>query len=76
MTDTVTPTQMSIETVITGLIGDLQALREGKMSTRQAEAHAMLAKQIFNGLRLAVIAQRTIESAARQIGNASPPPAA
>jgi hypothetical protein len=38
--------------VINGLVGDLESLRAGKISTNDAIARSMLAKQIFNGVRL------------------------
>ncbi len=38
--------------IINGLVGDLESLRAGKISTNDAIARSLLAKQIFNGVRL------------------------
>ncbi len=44
--------QLGLTEVISGLIGDLDALRGGKISVNDAIARSMLAKQIFNGVRI------------------------
>ena len=44
--------QLGLGTVITGLISDLDELRAGKISVNDAIARSMLAKQIFNGVRI------------------------
>lgn len=56
-----------IDAVICGLADDLDALRAGTISIADASARAALAKQIFNGARLAINARRTFEGAARSI---------
>lgn len=44
--------QLGLPNVIAGLIGDLDELRAGKISVNDAVARSMLAKQIFNGVRI------------------------
>lgn len=44
--------RLNIEEIINGLSGDLKELRAGKISIGDAQARAMLAKQIFNGVRI------------------------
>ncbi len=44
--------QLGLPGVIAGLIGDLDELRAGKISVNDAVARSMLAKQIFNGVRI------------------------
>ena len=43
---------LRLDQVINGLVSDLEALRAGKISTNDAIARSLLAKQIFNGVRL------------------------
>lgn len=50
--------------VVTGLAGDLKALREGAISPNDALARAAVAKQIFNGVRLYLAAGKFMASAA------------
>lgn len=44
--------RLGLGIVIEGLIGDLEELRAGKISVNDAIARSMLAKQIFNGVRI------------------------
>jgi hypothetical protein len=44
--------QLGIPQIINGLVADLDALRAGKISVNDAMARSMLAKQIFNGVRI------------------------
>ena len=44
--------QLGISAIISGLCGDLDQLRKGQISVNDAMARSMLAKQIFNGVRL------------------------
>lgn len=44
--------RLNLEDVINGLVGDLKSLRKGEISIGDAQARAMLAKQIFNGVRI------------------------
>lgn len=43
---------LGIAKVIEGLASDLEQLRAGKISVNDAMARSMLAKQIFNGMRI------------------------
>lgn len=56
--------------IIQGLAGDLVALREGKISVNDAIARSMLAKQIFNGVRIYLNGTKLLSEQARII----PPP--
>lgn len=56
--------RFSLDAVIHGLASDLEALRAGRMSVDAARASAELAKQLFNGVRLVVNAQRMLEQRA------------
>ena len=62
--------RFDLETVIRGLATDLERVRAGTMTVDAARANAELAKQLFNGVRLVVNVQRTLESTAKQIGAA------
>lgn len=44
--------QLGIPNIIAGLVNDLEELRAGKISVNDAMARSMLAKQVFNGVRL------------------------
>lgn len=44
--------RLGIDNIIEGLAQDLAQLRTGEISIADAQARAMLAKQIFNGFRL------------------------
>lgn len=44
--------QLGLGNVIAGLVSDLDELRAGKISVNDAVARSMLAKQIFNGVRI------------------------
>jgi hypothetical protein len=61
---------LGLRDVILGLSSDLQDLRDGKISPNDALARAALAKQMFNGVRLYLHAIRTLEGAARPVGDA------
>lgn len=43
---------LGLEKIIRDLAGDLESLREGKITVQDAIARSMLAKQIFNGVRI------------------------
>lgn len=60
--------RLGLSEVIVGLAGDLQALREGRISVNDAVARATLAKQIFNGVRLYLNGMKQLSSAAKCIG--------
>ena len=61
--------RFDLEAVIRGLASDLVAVRSGTMTVDAARTNAEIAKQLFNGVRLVVNVQRTLESSARQIGS-------
>ena len=44
--------QLGIPSIIYGLCADLDQLRKGEISVNDAMARSMLAKQIFNGVRI------------------------
>lgn len=56
-----------LEEVITGLASDLKERRAGKITVEDARARADLARQIFNGLRLYVTAQKYLEQNMKQV---------
>jgi hypothetical protein len=49
------------------LIADLQSLRAGKISTRDAAVRADLAKQVLRAVGLVVTAQKFLEGNAKQL---------
>ena len=59
--------QLGLENVITGLVGDLEALRAGKISVNDAIARSMLAKQIFNGVRIYLNGTKILSENAKAI---------
>lgn len=58
--------RLNLDDVIRGLCSDLEALREGKIGVNDAIARSLLAKQIFNGVRLYLNASKMLA------GNAEP----
>lgn len=60
--------RLNLSDLIAGLVGDLNALRAGKISVRDAHARAELARQILRGVHYVVQAQKFLE------GQALPPP--
>ena len=59
---------LGLREIILGLADDLKALRSSKISANDALARAALAKQIFNGVRLYLLASKFLE------GETSPTP--
>jgi hypothetical protein len=55
----------SLDAVVKGIAEDLVALREGKISIKDAQARALLVKQYMNGVRLVINARRSLENDAR-----------
>jgi len=53
--------RFSLDDIIAGLAQDLVAVRKGTMSVDAARAQAEVAKQLFNGIRLVVNAQKYLE---------------
>lgn len=62
---------LGLKSVIDGLAFDLQQLRDGKISPADGLARAALAKQIFNGVRLYLVA-RNLKAPMSQTPEASP----
>jgi len=62
--------RLDIDALILGVVKDLDDLRNGKISVREAMARAELAKQAMNGVRLVITAQKFLENSAISI---SPP---
>ena len=54
-----------------GLIEDLDALRSGKISVREAMARANLAKQVLRGVHYVVTAQKFLSDNARRLPQSS-----
>jgi hypothetical protein len=49
---------LGLRVVIDGLASDLQDMRAGRLSAPEALARAALAKQLFNGVRLFLVAHQ------------------
>lgn len=58
---------LGLQSVILGLVSDIEALRAGTISPQDALARAALAKQVFNGVRLHVAASQFIARTARDV---------
>lgn len=56
---------LGIPTIISGLCADLEQLRKGEISVNDAMARSMLAKQIFNGVRLYMNGTKILADSAR-----------
>lgn len=67
MPDTLTDTAdaYSLDAIVRGIADDLIALRSGRISIKDAQARALLAKQYMNGVRLVMNARNSLEQAAR-----------
>ena len=59
--------ELGLKNVISGLVNDLEELRAGKISVNDAMARSMLAKQIFNGVRIYLNGTKLLSESARQI---------
>lgn len=53
--------RFSLDAVVSGLATDLELLRAGRISVADARARAEMAKQIMNGVRLVINAQKFLE---------------
>jgi len=58
---------LQLDKIITGLAGDLEELRAGRISVNDAIARSMLAKQIFNGVRLYLNGTKMLADQAREV---------
>ena len=63
--------QLGLPDVIAGLVADLAELRAGKISVNDAIARSMLAKQIFNGVRIYLNGTKLLSDNARAIGHSA-----
>lgn len=57
----------SLSAIIDGIASDLDELRSGRISVKDAQVRALLAKQYMNGVRLALTARQHIEDKARPV---------
>jgi hypothetical protein len=57
--------QLGIPNIIAGLVSDLDELRNGKITVNDAMARSMLAKQIFNGVRIYLNGAKMLSDSAR-----------
>jgi hypothetical protein len=53
--------KLGLDDIIRGLARDLDDLRANKISNHDAIARALLAKQIFNGVRLYLVGSKFLE---------------
>jgi hypothetical protein len=56
---------LGLPDIIAGLASDLQELRAGEISVNDAHARAMIAKQIFNGVRLYLNGTKLLSDSAK-----------
>lgn len=59
--------RLGLTGIINGLVEDLDALRAGKISVNDAMARSMLAKQIFNGVRIYLNGTKLLSDHAKQV---------
>lgn len=64
MSDAPLSESLNLQGLISGLLGDLRDLREGKISNRDAHARAELARQILRGVHYVVQAQKFLSGQA------------
>lgn len=58
---------LGLTDIIRGLAGDLDALRAGKITVQDAVARSMLAKQIFNGVRIYLNGSKLLSEQAKPV---------
>lgn len=59
--------QLGLPNIISGLVSDLEQLRAGQISVNDAMARSMLAKQIFNGVRIYLNGTKLLSEAAKPV---------
>lgn len=59
--------RLDLDNVIRGLCEDLTLLRAGKIAVNDAIARSLLAKQIFNGVRIYLSASKLLTGKATQV---------
>lgn len=57
--------RLDLDNVIKGLCSDLELLRAGKIGVSDAIARSLLAKQIFNGVRIYLSASKLLAAGAK-----------
>ena len=65
--------QLGLASVISGLVNDLDQLRAGKIGVNDAIARSMLAKQIFNGVRIYMNGTKLLSDAAQLVSHEETP---
>jgi hypothetical protein len=63
--------RFNLDAVVLGLASDLTQLRAGEISIEDARVRAELAKQIMNGIRLVVNAQKYLEQTMKPLAFAA-----
>lgn len=63
---------LGLDKIISGLASDLKQLRAGEISVQDAIARSMLAKQIFNGVRLYLNGAKLLSDNARKVAALEP----
>lgn len=58
---------LGLDSVINGLVSDLEQLRAGKIIVNDAIARSLLAKQIFNGVRIYMNGTKLLADNARPV---------
>ena len=64
--------RLNLEEIINGLAGDLKALRAGEITVPDAHARAVLAKQIFNGVRIYLNGMALLSGQAKKVEEIAP----
>ena len=62
--------KLCLDKIILGLTHDLEQLRAGEIGVNDAIARSMLAKQIFNGVRIYLNASKMLSDNARPVNDA------
>lgn len=60
---------LGLTNIIQGLAGDLDALRAGKITVQDAIARSLLAKQIFNGVRIYLNGTKLLSERAKPVND-------
>lgn len=64
--------ELGLDTVIKSLVNDLEQLRKGEISVNDAIARSMLAKQIFNGVRIYMNGTKMLADSAKDVSPSLP----
>jgi hypothetical protein len=63
--------QLGLPAIVAGLVCDLDELRAGTISVNDAMARSMLAKQIFNGVRIYLNGTKLLSDRAKPISESA-----